>query len=89
MYYASYAVEVQQAHPGRFAIVKPVDPDDPPVADVIPLWSASAPGRGAERVLLRSSDAVILLEVLVAVLLHQFGDRAVRRAELDDAGIQR
>jgi hypothetical protein len=37
MYYASYAVEVQQAHPGRFAIVKPVDPDDPPVADVIPL----------------------------------------------------
>ena len=31
----SYAVEVQRAHPGRFAIVKPVDPDDPAVADVI------------------------------------------------------
>jgi len=31
-YDASYAVEVQQAHPGRFAIVKPVDPDDPAVA---------------------------------------------------------
>ena len=28
-YDASYAVEVQRAHPGRFAIVKPVDPDDP------------------------------------------------------------
>src|SRR5881296_3266599 len=26
-YDASYAVEVQRAHPGRFAIVKPVDPD--------------------------------------------------------------
>ena len=28
-YDASYAVEVQRAHPGRLAIVKPVDPDDP------------------------------------------------------------
>jgi hypothetical protein len=34
-YDASYAVEVQRAHPGRFAIVKPVDPDDPNVADVV------------------------------------------------------
>src|SRR5204862_5785851 len=32
-YDASYAVEVQQAHPDRFAIVKPVDPDDPAVAE--------------------------------------------------------
>src|SRR6202161_990414 len=32
-YDASYAVEVQRAHPGRLAIVKPVDPDDPDVAD--------------------------------------------------------
>src|SRR6266851_6492981 len=32
-YDASYAVEVQRAHPDRFAIVKPVDPDDPAVAD--------------------------------------------------------
>jgi hypothetical protein len=28
-YDGSYAVEVQQAHPDRFAIVKPVDPDGP------------------------------------------------------------
>ena len=28
-YDASYAVEVPRAHPGRLAIVKPVDPDDP------------------------------------------------------------
>jgi L-fuconolactonase len=28
-------VEVQQAHPGRLAIVKPVDPDDPAIGDVI------------------------------------------------------
>src|SRR5689334_21152681 len=37
-YEASYAVEVQRAHPGRLALVKPVDPDDPAVADVIADW---------------------------------------------------
>ena len=44
-YDASYAVEVQRAHPGRFAIVKPVDPDDPAVADVVADWKNNA-GRG-------------------------------------------
>ena len=34
-YDASYAVDVQRAHPGRFALVKPVNPDDPTVAEVI------------------------------------------------------
>src|SRR5215207_2017777 len=37
-YDSSYAVEVQRAHPGRLAIVKPVDPDDPGVADVVAEW---------------------------------------------------
>src|SRR5258708_31829006 len=37
-YDASYAAEMQRAHPGRFAIVKPVDPDDPAVADVVADW---------------------------------------------------
>src|SRR5262249_54828432 len=37
-YDGSYAVEVQRAHPGRFGIVKPVDPDDPAVADVVAEW---------------------------------------------------
>ena len=37
-YDASYAVEVQRAHPGRFGIVKPVDPDDLAVADVVAEW---------------------------------------------------
>src|SRR5204863_8127754 len=34
-YDASYAVEVQRAHPGRFGLAKPVDPDNPDVADLI------------------------------------------------------
>jgi len=37
-YDASYAVEVQRAHPGRFGIVKPVDPDDPAVEEVVAEW---------------------------------------------------
>ena len=37
-YDASYAVEVQRRHPGRFALVKPVDPADPAVGEVIAEW---------------------------------------------------
>src|SRR5246500_3697089 len=48
---ASYAVEVQRAHPGRFAIVKPVDPDDPAVADVVADWK-NTPGAVGIRIIL-------------------------------------
>src|SRR5213082_3508474 len=34
-YDSSYAVEVQRKHPGRFAIIKPVDPADPELVEVI------------------------------------------------------
>ena len=37
-YDASYAVEVRNAHPGRFALVKPVDPSDPAAAETIAAW---------------------------------------------------
>ena len=37
-YDASYAVEVQNAYPGRFGLVKPVDPLDPAVAEAIAEW---------------------------------------------------
>src|SRR6202023_2733882 len=37
-YDGSYAVSVQRAHPDKFALVKPVNPDDPAVADVIADW---------------------------------------------------
>jgi len=50
-YDASYAMDVQQAHPGRFAIVKPVDPDDPAVADVIAAWKRT-PGAVGVRIML-------------------------------------
>jgi predicted TIM-barrel fold metal-dependent hydrolase len=50
-YDASYAVEVQRAHPDRFAIVKPVDPDDPAVEDVIAGWKRT-PGAVGVRIML-------------------------------------
>ena len=50
-YDASYAVEVQRAHPGRFALVKPVDPDDPAVADVIAEWKKT-PGTVGIRIMM-------------------------------------
>src|ERR1700681_4411536 len=50
-YDASYAVEVQRAHPGRLAIVKPVDPDNPDVADVVAEWEKT-PGAVRIRIML-------------------------------------
>jgi L-fuconolactonase len=50
-YDASYAVEVRKAHPARFALVKPVDPTDPAVEQIIADW-ARTDGAVAIRLLL-------------------------------------
>ena len=36
----SYALRVHAAHPGRFGLIKPVDPADPAVTEVITDWAA-------------------------------------------------
>jgi predicted TIM-barrel fold metal-dependent hydrolase len=57
-YDASYALEVYAAHPGRFGLIKPVDPTDPAVADTIADWAAKK-GTVGVRIMLRdevSSD---------------------------------
>ena len=54
-YDGSYAVDVQRAHPGRIAIVKPVDPDDRNVADVIAEWK-STPGAVGIRIMLTKDE---------------------------------
>ena len=54
-YDASYAVEVARAHPGRLAIVKPVDPDDPDVADVVADWKKT-PGAVGIRIMLTKEN---------------------------------
>ena len=54
-YDASYAVEVAKTHPGRLAIVKPVDPDDADVADVIADWKTT-PGAVGIRIMLTKEN---------------------------------
>jgi L-fuconolactonase len=51
-YDASYAVSVHAAHPGRFGLIKPVDPTDPAVADTIADWAATD-GTVGVRIMLR------------------------------------
>ncbi len=48
---ASYAREVHAAHPGRFGLIKPVDPADPAVAETIGEWAA-ADGTVAVRIMM-------------------------------------
>ena len=53
-YDASYALEVFAAHPGRFRLVKPVDPTDRAVVDTIVDW-ASTDGAVGIRIFLRDN----------------------------------
>jgi L-fuconolactonase len=56
---ASYAVEVGARHPGRFGLIKPVDPADPAVAETVADW-ARTPGTVGIRIMLNrgvSGDA--------------------------------
>jgi predicted TIM-barrel fold metal-dependent hydrolase len=55
-YDASYAVEVQRKHSGRFAIIKPVNPADPAVGEVIAEWKKQ-PGAVAVRIMLTAREA--------------------------------
>ena len=55
-YDASYAVEVQRAHPTRFALVKPVDPDNPAVGEVIAEWKRT-PGAVGIRIMMRKEES--------------------------------
>src|SRR6185436_18929045 len=75
-YDARYAVEVQRAHPGRFALVKPVDPDDPAVADVVAEWKKT-PGTVGIRIMMtkeagRKPDDPGLGRIARAAVQHDF-----------------
>ena len=76
-YDASYAVEVQRAHPGRFGLVKPVSPNDPAVADVIADWK-KAPGTVGIRIIVTKEpgreikDPGGLDRILRAAVKHDF-----------------
>jgi predicted TIM-barrel fold metal-dependent hydrolase len=75
-YDASYAVEVQRKHAGRFALVKPVNPDDPAVAEHIAEWRKQ-PGAVGIRVIVtkepgRNPSDAGLDRVLREAVRHDF-----------------
>lgn len=55
-YDASYALEVQARHPGRFGLIKPFDPREADVADQVASWAA-APGVVGARIMMRGTGA--------------------------------
>lgn len=55
-YDSSYAQQVHARHPGRFALVKPVDPTDPAVAEHIADW-AGQPGAVGVRIMLAFAES--------------------------------
>src|SRR6266550_3129177 len=74
-YDASYALDVRAKHPGRFGLIKPVDPSDPAVAETIADWAATDGTVGVRLMLNRegvSTDAADpgLNRVLAAAAQH-------------------
>ena len=88
-YDASYALEVHAKHPGRFALVKPVDPSDPAVAETIAEWAAT-PGTVGVRIMLNreaSPDPADpgLNRVLAAAARHALPVNLLAWGRLDQA----
>ena len=87
-YDASYAVEVQRAHPDRMAIVKPVDPDNPDVDDVVAQWKAT-PGAVGIRIMLtpelkRDPNHPGLDRIARSAIRHDFPVNILCWGNLDD-----
>jgi L-fuconolactonase len=90
-YDASYAIDVHAAHPGRFALIKPVDPTDPNVAHTIADW-ASTGGAVAIRLMLRpevTTDAADpgLNRVLAVAARHALPVNLLCWGRLEQAGV--
>jgi len=89
-YDASYAIAVRSAHPGRFALIKPVDPNDPGAGETIADWAAT-PGTVAIRIMMRegvSTDAADpgLNKVLDAAARHGMPVNLLCWGRLEQAG---
>jgi len=87
---ASYALEVQRRHSGRFGLVKPLDTSDPAVADTIAAWAAT-PGAVGVRVMMNrdvSTDPADpgVNRVLAAAGRHSLPVNLLAWGRLDQAG---
>ena len=89
-YDASYALQVHAAHPGRFGLIKPVDPTDPAVADIVAHWAATDGTVGVRLMLNRgaSTDAADpgLNRVLAAAAQHALPVNMLCWGRLEQAG---
>jgi L-fuconolactonase len=90
-YDASYAIEVHTAHPGRFGLIKPVDPADPGVADTIADWAATK-GTVGVRIMMRgdvSTDPADpgLNRVLATAARHALPVNVLCWGRLEQAGL--
>jgi L-fuconolactonase len=89
-YDASYVLEVEAKHPDRFCLVKPVDPNDPAVADVIADWKAKK-GTVGVRIIMRDNvstdpaDAGVN-RVLAAAAQHSLAVNLLCWGRLEQAG---
>src|SRR6266545_6266822 len=88
-YDASYALEVRARHPNRFALVKPVDPSDPEVAETIAEWAAT-PGTVGVRIMMNrdvSPDPADpgINGVLTAAARHSLAVNLLAAGRLDQA----
>ena len=89
-YDASYALEVYARHPGRFGLIKPVDPSDPAVADTIAGWAATKGTVGVRIMLNREgvpTDAADpgLNRVLAAAARHSLPVNLMATGRLEQA----
>lgn len=89
-YDASYALEVRNKHPGRFAVVKPVDPNDPKVADTIADWKRT-PGAVGIRIMMAAGPVVApddpgVNRVLAAAAQHGLPVNVLSWGRLDQVG---
>jgi predicted TIM-barrel fold metal-dependent hydrolase len=89
-YDASYALEVYAKHPGRFGLIKPVDPADPNVAETIASWAATK-GTVAIRIMMRDGVPTDpadpgLNRVLAAAAQHGLAVNLLCWGRLEQAG---
>jgi L-fuconolactonase len=90
-YDASYAIEVHARHPGRFGLIKPVDPTDAAVEDTVSDWAATN-GAVAIRIMLNrgvSADAGDpgINRVLTAAARHALPVNLLCWGRLEQAGL--
>jgi L-fuconolactonase len=89
-YDPSYVLEVQAKHPDRFCLVKPVDPNDPAVADIIADWKAKK-GTVGVRVIMRDNVSTDPADpgvnrVLAAAAKHSLAVNLLCWGRLEQAG---